>query len=95
MPRRWTIPRAHHLIFQLVKADGGFDSRRSKVMNTEQFNMLGRFVDVRAIDTADRIAGGDIRRSPYKDGQFSSCDRCPYGQCVDFRWICQAAITEN
>lgn len=29
------------------KADGGFDSRRSKVMNTEQFNMLGRFVDVR------------------------------------------------
>ena len=66
------------------KADGGFDSRRSKVMNTEQFNMLGRFVDVRAVDTADRIAGGDIRRSPYKDGQFSSCDRCPYGAVCGF-----------
>ena len=66
------------------KADGGFDSRRSKVMNTEQFNILGRFVDVRAIDTADRIAGGDIRRSPYKDGQFSSCDRCPYGAVCGF-----------
>ena len=66
------------------KADGGFDSRRSKVMNTEQFNMLGRFVDVRAIDTADRIVGGDIRRSPYKDGQFSSCDRCPYGAVCGF-----------
>ena len=66
------------------KADGGFDSRRSKVMNTEQFNILGRFVDARTVDTADRIAGGDIRRSPYKDGQFSSCDRCPYGAVCGF-----------
>ena len=50
----------------------------------DRFNILGRFVDVRAIDTADRIVGGDIRRSPYKDGQFSSCDRCPYGAVCGF-----------
>ena len=74
------------------KADGGFDSRRSKVMNTEQFNMLGRFVDARAVDTADRIAGGDIRRSPYKDDSFQAVTDVLMGQCADFQWICRAAI---
>ena len=77
------------------KADGGFDSRRSKVMNTEQFNILGRFVDVRAIDTADRIAVVISGEVLIKMDSFQAVTDVLMGQCVDFQWICQAAIIEN
>lgn len=66
------------------KADGSFDSRRSRIMSTEQFTMLGKYVDIKAVDTAGRILDGSIERNPYRDGQFSSCDRCPYNAVCGF-----------
>lgn len=53
-------------------------------MSTEQFTMLGKYVDIKALDTAGRILDGSIERNPYRDGQFSSCDRCPYNAVCGF-----------
>jgi len=64
--------------------NGAPSSRGSKLLNTEQFKMLGSYVDRKSIDFANGILSGDVKKNPYKDGDYGSCGLCPYQAVCGF-----------
>lgn len=59
------------------KKDGGYYAT-SQLLDEGDFQMLSSFVRQKAIDTGEEIASGNIDVSPYKNGDKTGCDYCPY-----------------
>ena len=66
-----------------LKKDGFF-TQSSQVTDRQTFNNLCAYMKKSVIDIHNSIADGDIRISPYKNGQFTPCTYCDYGQICMF-----------
>ncbi len=68
------------------KKDGTLSSS-SQVTTRETFDSLCQFMKKSVIDTHNAIKSGDIRISPYKNGQASPCSYCDYAEVCMFDGI--------
>lgn len=66
-----------------LKKDGLF-TQASQVTDRKTFDNLCAYMKKSAIDIHKSITDGDIRVSPYKNGQFTPCTFCDYGQICMF-----------
>lgn len=65
------------------KKDGTLSSS-SQVTSRDTFDSLCEYMKKSVIDTHNAIKSGDIRISPYKNGQFSPCSYCDYKEVCMF-----------
>ena len=57
-------------------------SRNTKVFNEEQFEKIGKYVELKMNTEANAILAGEIDINPYEDGNTGACSYCPYkGVC--------------
>jgi ATP-dependent helicase/nuclease subunit B len=69
-------------IIPVVLKDGQVQEGKSSVANRQRFEKLRRYVHERVKLTGQEILGGEIGVEPYKSGQRTACDYCPYhGVC--------------
>lgn len=59
-------------------------SARSSVASTEEFDILSEYVNHNIIQKGNEIYNGNVKVSPYVEGQSSSCDYCPYKAICGF-----------
>lgn len=59
-------------------------SARSSVATTEEFAILSEYVNHNIIQKGNEIYSGNVKVSPYVEGQSSSCDYCPYKAICGF-----------
>ena len=71
-------------IIPVVLKDGEVESGRSSVANRERFGDLSRFVHEKLKEAGREILDGEIAVSPYKSGQRTACDYCPYHAVCGF-----------
>jgi ATP-dependent helicase/nuclease subunit B len=57
--------------------DGSW-SKNSEVLTEEEFEVMTSFVRQKALQTGEDISNGKIDVLPYKKGDKSGCDYCPY-----------------
>lgn len=62
-----------------LKKSGELSEARSHVATTEEFELLGRFVEREIKRQGQAIYDGDVRVNPYQNGTKNSCAYCPYG----------------
>lgn len=72
-----TIPIAY-------KTNGDLDARRSKVMNTEKFDLLEKYVSEKSISMTNGMFEGKLTVDPYEEGERSACDYCAYHAVCGF-----------
>ena len=77
------IEKASDIIPVAVK-DGLIQEARSSVASRERFQALRGFVRNKLKAAGQRITGGDISVRPYKQGNRSACDYCPYHSVCGF-----------
>lgn len=65
-------------VVNLKKKKNGDFSATTQLLSEEDFGVLSEFVRHKAIETGENIASGKIKVAPYKNGQHSGCDYCPY-----------------
>ena len=65
-------------VVNLKKKKNGDFSATTQLLSEEDFDLLSDFVRHKAIETGEDISSGKIKVSPYKNGQYSGCDYCPY-----------------
>ncbi len=71
-------------IIPVVLKDGAVQEGKSSVAGRERFERLRRFVHGK-LETAGReILDGEIGVEPYKNGQRTACDYCPYHAVCGF-----------
>lgn len=61
-----------------LKKSGEISESRSKVASTEEFHVISQYVNEQIKTRAQQIYDGDIRIHPYRDGNETGCDYCPY-----------------
>ena len=66
-----------------LKKDGTL-SERSKVITTEEFDILSEYANNSIVETGNEIYRGNIEVAPYVEGAGSSCDYCPYKAICGF-----------
>lgn len=71
-------------IIPVVLKDGEVQEGRSSVANRERFDRLRRFVHERVKGAGKEILDGEIGVEPYKSGQRTACDYCPYHAVCGF-----------
>ena len=71
-------------IIPVVLKDGEVQEGRSSVANRERFDRLRRFVHERVKGAGKEILDGEIGAEPYKSGQRTACDYCPYHAVCGF-----------
>lgn len=59
-------------------------SSYSSVASTEEFAILSEYVSNRIVETGNAIYRGNVKVSPFVEGQMSSCDYCPYKAVCGF-----------
>lgn len=59
-------------------------SARSSVVSTEEFDILKEYVNYSIVETGNDIYKGNVKVSPFVDGQSSSCEYCPYKAICGF-----------
>jgi ATP-dependent helicase/nuclease subunit B len=59
-------------------------SRGSKLLDARDFRMLGSHAKKLLAQSGRRIVNGDISLAPYKSGDKSACDYCPYASVCRF-----------
>lgn len=67
-----------------LKKDGEIDRSKSRVMKTEQFEELDRYVSKKFTDMGKQILTGDIALNPYQSGTQSACTYCIYNAICGF-----------
>ena len=77
------IERESDVIPVAVK-DGYVQESRSSVADTERFAALGRFVSGRLKQAGREILSGEAGIRPYKQGNRTPCDYCPYHAVCGF-----------
>jgi ATP-dependent helicase/nuclease subunit B len=65
------------------KSDGAL-AATSKTVSGEDFCTISQYVNNILLDAGRRIVGGDIDVSPYKMGDKTGCDYCPYHTVCGF-----------
>ena len=58
--------------------------RRSQAAGEEKFRVLGAYVNRKMKHMGREILDGNIAASPYKNGQKTACDYCPYHSVCGF-----------
>ena len=71
-------------IIPVAVKDGLIQEARSSVASRERFQALRGFVRNKLKAAGQRITGGDISVRPYKQGNRSACDYCPYHSVCGF-----------
>ncbi len=71
-------------VIPVVLRDGEVQAGRSSVANKERFAKLSQFVHRRLKEAGREILDGEIRVEPYKNGQRTACDYCPYHAACGF-----------
>lgn len=66
-----------------IKKAGGL-SARSSVASAEEFATLSEYVNHRIVESGNAIYKGEVKVSPFVEGQSSSCDYCPYHSVCGF-----------
>lgn len=66
-----------------LKKEGGL-SAYSSVASAEEFAILSEYVNHSIIETGNEIYRGNVKVSPFAEGQGSSCDYCPYKAVCGF-----------
>ena len=65
-------------VIPVVLKDGEVQAGRSSVANRERFARLSQFVHRKLKEAGQEILDGEIGVAPYKNGQRTACDYCPY-----------------
>lgn len=71
-------------IIPVVLKDGAVQEGKSSVANRERFDHLRRFVHEKLRIAGMEILDGEIGVEPYKSGQRTACDYCPYHSVCGF-----------
>ncbi len=71
-------------VIPVVFKDGRLAADRSSVADTLKMDKLKSFVRERARQSGDEILKGTIEVNPYKDGQDTACEYCPYHSVCAF-----------
>lgn len=71
-------------VIPVVLKDGEVQAGRSSVANRERFERLSQFVHRRLKESGREILDGEISVQPYKNGQHTACDYCPYHAVCGF-----------
>lgn len=71
-------------IIPVVLKDGGVQEAKSSVANRERFEKLRGYVHEKLKKTGREILDGEIGAEPYKNGQRTACDYCPYHAVCGF-----------
>ncbi len=71
-------------IIPVVLKNGEVAEGRSSVANRERFEKLRTYVHKKLTETGREILSGEIGTEPYKSGQRTACDYCPYHAVCGF-----------
>lgn len=71
-------------IIPVVLKDGDVQEAKSSVANRERFEKLRGYVHEKLKKTGREILDGEIGAEPYKNGQRTACDYCPYHAVCGF-----------
>ena len=71
-------------VIPVVLKDGEVQAGRSSVANRERFARLSQFVHRKLKKAGQEILDGEIGVAPYKNGQRTACDYCPYHAVCGF-----------
>mgnify|MGYP005762351501 FL=1 len=71
-------------VIPVAMKDGYVQESRSSVANSRRFEALGRFVSERLKRAGQDILGGAAQVQPYKQGNRTPCDYCPYHAVCGF-----------
>ncbi len=71
-------------VIPVVLKDGEVQAGRSSVANRERFARLSQFVHRKLKEAGREILDGEIGVEPYKNGQRTACDYCPYHAVCGF-----------
>ena len=71
-------------VIPVVLKDGEVQAGRSSVANRERFARLSQFVHRKLKEAGQEILDGEIGVVPYKNGQHTACDYCPYHAVCGF-----------
>ena len=71
-------------VIPVVLKDGEVQAGRSSVANRERFARLSQFVHRKLKEAGQEILDGEIGVEPYKNGQRTACDYCPYHAVCGF-----------
>ncbi|MDO4267362.1 MAG: helicase-exonuclease AddAB subunit AddB [Eubacteriales bacterium] len=71
-------------IIPVVLKDGSVQEEKSSVANRQRFADLSRFVQDKLKTAGREILNGQIGVEPYKNGQRTACDYCPYHSVCGF-----------
>ncbi len=71
-------------VIPVVLKDGEVQAQRSSVANRERFERLSQFVHRTLKAEGLEILDGNIEIKPYKNGQRTACDYCPYHAVCGF-----------
>lgn len=71
-------------VIPVVLKDGEVQAGRSSVANRERFARLSQFVHRKLKEAGQEILDGEIGVAPYKNGQRTACDYCPYHAVCGF-----------
>lgn len=71
-------------VIPVVLKDGEVQTGRSSVANRERFARLSQFVHRKLKEAGQEILDGEIGVEPYKNGQRTACDYCPYHAVCGF-----------
>ena len=71
-------------VIPVVLKNGEVQAGRSSVANRERFARLSQFVHRKLKEAGREILDGEIGVEPYKNGQRTACDYCPYHAVCGF-----------
>ena len=71
-------------VIPVAMKDGYVQESRSSVADTARFSAMRRFVGRKLRESGQQILGGKIDLKPYKEGNRSACDYCPYHAVCGF-----------
>ena len=71
-------------IIPVVLKDGQVQEGKSSVANRERFEALSTFVREKLKTAGQEILDGEVGVRPYKSGQRTACDYCPYHAVCGF-----------
>ena len=76
--------RSKSLVIPVDFNKDGSVKKSSKVYNTDQLNVLGRYMERKMKDVGKEILNGNVAVNPYSSGTNSACDYCPYSSVCGF-----------
>ncbi|GAA0739743.1 helicase-exonuclease AddAB subunit AddB [Clostridium oceanicum] len=72
------------IIPAMMKKDGSISTSRSSVADEREFYILRRYVRKIIVEICEEMLEGNIKISPYKNKDVSSCDYCIYSPICKF-----------